>query len=165
MLLRALQRLERLLNGGAMILLTIMMVLGFVDVAGRYLFDSPVLGTREISAGYLMVGVVWLSIAHTERISGHIGVDIAVRRASEKTRGWRDVLGRLISIVPLALIAMLTYQEMVDSLGDKTRGAIELYVAPSWALVFLGAAVLVVTLCSRIAIDIARLLKDGKLWS
>lgn len=162
---RLLQRLENLLNAGAMILLATMMLLGTADVLGRYLFDQPILGTREISAGYLMVGIVWLSVAHTERLNGHIGVDLVVRNTSERLRGWLAVLGRLLAIIPIALISWKTYEAMILALGQKTRGSIELYVAPSWALVFLGTAMLVLTLSARIAVDVPRLLREGRPWS
>lgn len=58
-----------------MITLLFMMLLGTVDVTGRYLFNKPVLGTAEIF-GMLLPTIVLLGLAYTQVARAHVRVDV-----------------------------------------------------------------------------------------
>jgi TRAP-type C4-dicarboxylate transport system permease small subunit len=153
MFVSVLRRVEDFLHMVAMVILIVMMLLGTADVFGRYFFQHPILGVREITASYLMVGLVWLSVARTERLGGHIGVDIAMKNRSPTVQAWTATFGRLLAMVPVSLIAWQTYEAMMRSVGQTTLGSIELWVAPSWGAVFVGTTVLFLTLASRVVAD------------
>ena len=165
MLLQVWRRVEDALHVVAMTTLVILMLLGTADVFGRYFFQHPLLGTREISASYLMVGLVWLSVARTEREDGHIGVDIVMKGRRPRTQAWSAMVGRMLALIPMSLIAWQAYETMMSSMGQRTLGSIQLYVAPSWGAVFIGSAALAVTLASRIVVDAASLIRGGDQWS
>src|SRR5690625_4109329 len=64
----------------------IMMVLVGWNTVGRYLFDSPLRGTNETIAEYLMVAIVWLGVSHTERIGRHPAVSALADMVSRRNR-------------------------------------------------------------------------------
>jgi TRAP-type C4-dicarboxylate transport system permease small subunit len=73
--------LERL--SGQLILL--MMALTSIDAAGRYLFNTPLMWSFEVTE-MLMVAVVYLAMAYTDSQEGHINLDLLVNRMSPMGR-------------------------------------------------------------------------------
>ncbi len=142
----ALAWVESLASGIAGVLLIIMMLAIFADVAGRYFFNSPISGVRELASRYLMVGTVWLSLARTQRKGGHVAVDILVRRAPEWAQLVIAAVTKLAATIPMGVIVYVTYEQFIDTLGLRTLGAVQLPVAPAWAVVAIGSALLVLRL-------------------
>lgn len=68
---RGVDRICKIFSYGAVIALFGMMILGTVDVAGRYLFNMPVTGTLEIFE-ILMPVMVLLSMADTQSANEHL---------------------------------------------------------------------------------------------
>ena len=66
-----------------MSLLFIMMLLGTVDVSGRYLFNKPVLGTFEIFE-ILLPAIVLLGLGYTQGNKAHVRMEILVSRLSSR---------------------------------------------------------------------------------
>jgi TRAP-type C4-dicarboxylate transport system permease small subunit len=89
---------------GLMFLL--MMFLGASDVLGRYLFNSPIRGTMEISE-ILMGGIVLLSWAYTQRRKGHVTVDLFIAQYPPRLRA---VLNFLTLFLSLVLFVAITQQ-------------------------------------------------------
>ena len=68
----------KILSYAAAFVLFGIMLLTTFDVAGRYLFHAPILGVFEVTE-FMLVCVVFLSLAYTQSLKGHIEVDILVR--------------------------------------------------------------------------------------
>ncbi len=64
-------KISKVFSYGAVIALFGMMILGTVDVAGRYLFNIPITGTLEIFE-ILMPVLILLSMADTQSADGHL---------------------------------------------------------------------------------------------
>jgi len=102
----------------ALIAIVIMMLLTTVDVFLRYLFDSPLLGSFEMTE-LLMVSIAGLSLAWCTLKSGHIRVDIITNMFSKKTNRRIDVVNYILTggicafIVP-ALINRYIEGEKLD---------------------------------------------------
>ena len=62
-----------------------MMILTTVDVAGRYLFNAPVLGAFEITE-YLILILVFSFLADTQSQKIHVSVDLLFERFPESVR-------------------------------------------------------------------------------
>src|SRR4030066_331803 len=60
-------------------MLFVLMMLGAADVVGRYLFNSPIQGTMEVSE-LLLAGIVFFGWAYTQAARGHITVDLFFSR-------------------------------------------------------------------------------------
>jgi TRAP-type transport system small permease protein len=86
-------------------LFILLMLLGTADVVGRKFFDSPIIGTMEISQ-VLMGGVVLLGWSYTQRYRGHVFVDMFINKYPPRVRVIMDVIMLCLS---LALFAFITY--------------------------------------------------------
>lgn len=70
----------------------------FVTSLSRYLFNAPFEYTFEIS-GYMMLTIVFLSLAYTVMIGRHIGITFVVNRLPEKIRKLVDLLMTILSLL------------------------------------------------------------------
>lgn len=71
------------LRNVCMSLLFVMMMLGTVDVSGRYLFNKPILGTFEIFE-ILLPAIVLLGLGYTQENKAHVRMEILVSRLSSR---------------------------------------------------------------------------------
>jgi TRAP-type mannitol/chloroaromatic compound transport system permease small subunit len=99
--------------------LTFLMVLvTFVIVVMRYVFDTGLIWLQE-SLTWMHAMVFMLGAAYTLQQDEHVRVDIFYREMSDKQRAWVNLLGVLIFIFPVC--GFFVY-ESVD------------YVAASWSI-------------------------------
>ena len=113
-----------------------MMLLTSVDVVLRYIFHSPLTGTFEVSE-FLMVTIVFFSMAYTQHRKGHVAVDVLVSRLSQRKKAFVDLFNHGITIAILLLIAWkssLTALELYDTM--ETAGTVPI---PSFPFVFIVA--------------------------
>ena len=102
----------------SLVAIVIMMMLTTADVILRYIFDSPILGSMEMTE-LLMVSIAGLSLAWCTLKSGHIRVDIITNMFSKKTNRTIDVVNYILTggicafIVP-ALINRYIEGEKLD---------------------------------------------------
>jgi TRAP-type C4-dicarboxylate transport system permease small subunit len=68
-----------------MSLLFFMMLLGTVDVSGRYLFNHPILGTFEVFE-ILLPAIVLLGLGYTQGNKAHVRMEILVSRLSSRAQ-------------------------------------------------------------------------------
>ena len=80
----------------SLVTLVVMMLITTADVILRYLFDSPILGSFEMTE-LLMVSMAGLSLAWCTLKSGHIRVDIITSMFSKKTNRAIDILNYIIT--------------------------------------------------------------------
>ena len=107
------------LIGKASAWLTLFMVLvTFVVVVMRYVFDAGYIWLQE-SVVWMHAFVFMVGAAYTLQQEEHVRVDIFYRQMSPKRRGWVDLIGVIVFLLPLCAF-----------LGWK---AID-YVAASWTL-------------------------------
>jgi TRAP-type C4-dicarboxylate transport system permease small subunit len=133
------------------ILLIAMMLLVTVDVLGRFLFGKPVQGTTEITE-FMMVALLYFSLAHTQALKGHINVDIFL---SYFTRRARLVFDLIISLLGFGLFALIGWQGILAAVKawtfwETTFGVIPFPLFPAKVLVPFGSFLL----CLRYLLDI-----------
>lgn len=135
----------------------LLMILVVADIFGRYLFNSPVPMTYEVGS-FMMVFIVFLGLAYTQRMGAHIRVEFLTLRLSQRLRVRLDLVA---SILGLLLYATITYQGYYWSLtsyqvGDYVAGLINIPRWPSQFMVPLGAAIL----CLQFIADIIQRVMD-----
>lgn len=121
----------------------VLMVLVIADIFGRYLFNSPVPMTYEVGS-FLMVFVVFLGLAYTQKMGAHIRVEFFTLRLSPRVRAILDVVA---SILGLLLYLTIMYQGFIWAwtswqVGDYVAGLVNIPRWPSQFAVPLGAALL-----------------------
>ncbi|MFH1647757.1 MAG: TRAP transporter small permease [Chloroflexota bacterium] len=97
------------LHGAGVGVLAAMMVLTASDVALRYVFNRPIVGSYDLTE-YMMAIVVSFGLAYCAFFRGHVSVDIVVshlpRRAQAVIDGTTGLLG-------IFLFALITWQSWV----------------------------------------------------
>ncbi len=98
-------RLDRLstASGQAAAWLTLFMVIvTFVVVVMRYVFDAGLIWVQE-SVVWMHAMVFMLGAAYTLRAEEHVRVDIFYQAMGERRRAWVDLIGVLIFLMPVCL--------------------------------------------------------------
>jgi len=90
----------------AMGLLSILCVLDVSDVLGRYLLNKPIRGSYEGSE-VLLVGVIFLGVAYTLSVNGHVTVSILVSHLRPRLQA---ILGFLTSGIGLVISSLIVWQ-------------------------------------------------------
>jgi TRAP-type C4-dicarboxylate transport system permease small subunit len=96
--------------------LVVMMLLTTADVILRYLFDSPILGSFELTE-ILMVSMAGLSLAWCTLKSGHIRVDIIIGMFSKKTNRTIDIVNYIITAALCGFIVPALINRYIE--GEK----------------------------------------------
>lgn len=90
-------------TGRAASWLTLFMVLvTFVVVVMRYVFDAGLIWVQE-SVTWMHATVFMLGAAYTLRAEEHVRVDVFYRNMSARRRAWVDLTGVVIFLLPLCL--------------------------------------------------------------
>ena len=119
------------------ICLIFMMLHIALDVALKYVFNSPIEGTLEIVSYYYMVGVVFLPLAMTELRHEHINVDLFVQMLPHRISSFFYAFGCLVSLVFFSVLAYQTYQDAwhAYSVTEVMMGSIYVTIWPArWIL-------------------------------
>lgn len=145
---RALAGLEGLLGILGGICLATLMVAVVSDAGGRYFFNHPVSGVYEISELYLMVAIVFLGLAQTQRRKGHVRVELLLERLPPPVSRGLDTMYLVATACAFACIAYVSARTGLDNLSNNrwTTGVVAIPTGPSWLIVTLGSAVLVLRL-------------------
>ena len=127
------------------VLILVMMVHVTADVFGRLAFSAPINGTLEIVAGYYMVAVVFLPLAHVSRGEGHIFIELFTRKLPYRTRSWMDAGA---SVLTFGYVALMAWQCGIEAIiqtegGELWETADDLIVIwPSRWLIPIGCALM-----------------------
>ena len=134
-----------------------MMLLTTVDVACRYLFNSPILGSLEIIE-FMVVLVVFFFLGITEREGAHVRVDLVLSTLSSNPRRGLKVFTLLLSLAIMALITWMTGVQAMETAEVGEYSSI-LHIPKSpfvWA-VGLGC----LAMCLELVRQIVRVLRGG----
>lgn len=98
-----------------------MMALTCADVTMR-LFRRPITGTYEVVT-FLGALAVAFALAHTSVEKGHVAVDLLVRLLPKRIQG---VVAVIITLLSLALFALITWQTVRYGLSSQRAGEVSL---------------------------------------
>jgi len=115
--LGALTRLSGLVTG---LLIFGIMAAVMASVILRYIFNNPVAGIDEIVA-YVFSVCVFLGLAYTLRIEGHINVDLLLTHRSLKTQVKLRIIGYIIGLLVSGAMVYLGYLQVIDTYKTGLR--------------------------------------------
>jgi TRAP-type C4-dicarboxylate transport system permease small subunit len=129
----------------------VMMMLTVVDVTLRYLFDSPILGSMELTE-YIMVCVGTLGLAWCALQGAHIKVDLIVSRLPTKAQNVLDSINYILVIGVSGLIVAQTFLRagivrrlgMASAMLDIPQYPFLLVVSFSYLLLLAAAIMLLI---------------------
>jgi len=87
-------------------ILAIMMFLTAADVALRYCFNRPIMGSYELT-GFMMALLISFSLAYCGVKKGHVVVDLAISRFPQRTQA---IIGSITCLFSLVLLSLITWQ-------------------------------------------------------
>lgn len=104
-----------------------MMIIVFVDVVMRYLFNSPLGFSYDLISLYLMVGVFFFALSDTLRHDEHVRVDILYLRMS---RGMRRLCDRISYGLSAVLFATVLWTGLLRAVASTARGEVMATLIP-----------------------------------
>ena len=111
-------------TGKAAAWLTLLMVIvTFIVVIMRYVFDAGLIWVQE-SVVWMHAVVFMLGAAYTLQAEEHVRVDIFYRTMSARGRAWVDIAGVVVFLIPLcAFLAWASFDFVTQSwrLGESSR--------------------------------------------
>jgi TRAP-type C4-dicarboxylate transport system permease small subunit len=98
-----------------------LMVLTFLDVAGRNLFNRPVNGTSEVTE-LALAAIIFLMLPRVAIAGQHIVIDLIDSLVPKAVIGWLDAFAALLGVVMFGLISWQVFVMAGKALGyeDKT---------------------------------------------
>jgi len=158
------RHIEDWLNLTSVFIIMFLMFFATTEIVGRYLFNSPVPGHVEI-VELIMAGVVFFGIAYTERVGGHVRMELFVTRVL-KGRGYHiaEAITAALSLFVYILILIYTFKASVFAfqMGDNTA---YLYW-PTWPSKFavpLGSFFLCIRFLIEIIQHLAQAVSGGEM--
>ena len=137
---------ESALNLIAALVILAVMFIGVFQVFGRKLINLPVPGYVDVIE-FVMTVFAFLSIAYTQRLGGHVRMEIIIKRFRGRALWIVEFLGTLTVIGIVAILAWFGYEHFLRAwnIGDSTID-IEIPLWPSKLLVPVAFAILLVRL-------------------
>lgn len=119
-----------------------------IDVAGKWLFDTPLPVTIEMTAHYYMVAVVFFPLAAVELKNGHISVEIISQYLSTRARHILIAVVSLLGVVYFSIVTARTWHDAVNKfeIGEYLYGTVPLEIWQTRFFVPLGCGLLTLVL-------------------
>jgi TRAP-type transport system small permease protein len=131
------ERLNRYLFFAGSFLIFFLASLTIIDVTGRYFFNSPLLGSLEMSE-LTMSTIVFLCFGYSFSLGAHIHVDLVIGKLPSRIA---SIIGRISSLMVLFFLVILAWQATRIALeqSQKITDILEIPVYPFAMLVPFGA--------------------------
>ncbi|QPM90343.1 TRAP transporter small permease [Pseudooceanicola algae] len=129
------------------LLLLAMMGLTVVDVLGRYIFNSPVIGATELTE-ILLVSVIFIGLPAVCLDDDHVTVDLVTSQMPGWIQPWRRALLALVSSGIFGVVAwrLWVYGNQIGGYNGVTN-SLRIPVAPfAWLCAACAAVAVLVTL-------------------
>lgn len=146
-IVQRLARAQMVLTG---VFLVLMMLHVTADVAMKYFFNAPIIGTLETVSYYYMVSVVFLPLAMIELRQEHVVVDLIFGKFPKRLQIAVYLFGAALALI---YFGMMTYQTLIDAIKatsdrETVMANFLFYVWPSrWGLpIGLGSLMLAIAL-------------------
>ena len=132
----------RILNSVAALFLAAMMILTGIDVFLRYIFNSPIPGSFELTE-FMMPVVITFGFAYCALEKGHVQVELITARLPVRTQA---VMNSIASLIFFGLFLLITWQAWIRAKGmfdsGQTSITLTIHVFPFVLAVALGSAAL-----------------------
>ena len=144
----------------ASIILFFMMLLTVADVFLRKVFSRPIMGSVEVTE-FMMVGLVFFSLAQTEVLNRHVKVDLLMSRLGEKTQGLIDMITQFVCFL---LFGAITWSTLIYSAKMRASGEVSqdlwIPIYPFVYMVVMGCALLSTILLVKFLMALIKMVKS-----
>ncbi|MEX2519532.1 MAG: TRAP transporter small permease subunit, partial [Paracoccaceae bacterium] len=131
--------------------LALIMVIVAVDVAMRYLFNSPLGWSYGLIGLYLVVAVFFLALSDTMRAHGHIALDVAQPHLPRIVRHLGLLIGYGLSTLFIGFVGWLGLEQAITAWigNDRVAATVPWPTWPAYGLVAAGSAALALRMLWR----------------
>ena len=141
---------------GASIVILMMLVVAY-SVVNRYILNTPVTWTDELS-GYLVVALVMLGAADALRRGDHISVDLITSRLTKRGKRLVEIWGYIVVLIFSSVLLMSSKQTIDYSLNFEivSEGYLEV---PMWipqSFLILGGSLVFLVALVKLIIAVKR---------
>jgi TRAP-type C4-dicarboxylate transport system permease small subunit len=111
--LRLIHGLMAVMNAAGTAWIGVITVIITADILGRTLFNAPIIGVPEI-VKVSVVAIVWLQMAHTLKIGGHIRSDVVLDRLSPRGKAFVNLLAAALGIFVFGFLVYSAWPQMIE---------------------------------------------------
>jgi len=132
--------------------IALMMLNVVLDVAGRYLFATPVPGTITVVSYYYMIIAAFVPLAFAEQKNAHISVEVVTERLPGWLQRHLNTFSLLLSTVVFLLLAVRTWGEAVskqDIGASVVQGVNSIVIWPTYYVLPVGFALMALVLVHK----------------
>lgn len=108
-------------QGVAWVTLILVLVV-FVDVVMRYLFNTSFVSTQELE-WHLFAVIFLMGAGYTLLNDGHVRVDIIYQRLTPKGRAWINLVGVVFFLIPGCVLVIVTSWQFVHTAWSVMEGS------------------------------------------
>ena len=157
-LLKILQNLSTYLAYIGAFSLFSMMCLTITDVAGRYIFNKPVLGAFELTE-FMVLVLIFSYLGYAQAKKSHVSVDLFMMFFPKRLKVYIEIFNHVACLAIMILIAWMGFEKALEMM--ETGESSPNLALPSYPFVFflvLGCAIM----CVEFIRDIILILKTKK---
>ena len=122
---------EKLAEFAGWIVVVMMLTISY-DVAMRYIFNAPTTWSFEVNR-YMLIMVMFIGGAWTLPAGGHVSVDIAVERVSERKRRILDLITSIMAAVYVLIFFVESVAFTWDAIAHNVKST-EYLAWPLWPI-------------------------------
>jgi TRAP-type C4-dicarboxylate transport system permease small subunit len=151
---------SKILDRVASVILFSMTLLTIADVFLRKVFSRSILGTVEVTE-FMMVILVFFSLAQAEVLNRHVKVDLVMSRLDQRTQGLIDMITQLVCFL---LFGGITWSTLVYAARMKVSGEVSqdlwIPIYPFVYIVAVGCALLSLILLVKFFMALMKVVKS-----
>lgn len=156
MIIRIIEFLSRIFGYMATCVLGLMMLLTVADVGGRYFFNSPILGTTEISESMMAIiafpALAWCAVARR-----HVKVDLVVSHLPQRTQ---LIIDSITLLLALGTYVIISWQSFLVAREVATESSLLRYpIYPFYWVLTAGFAVFCLAIATLVFDSIREVVK------
>ena len=140
--IRAMHGVMALMNALGTAWIGVITVIVCADILGRLLFNYPLIGVPEI-VKVSVVAIVWLQMAHTLRIGGHIRSDVILDRLPPRGKALVNVIAAVLGAFVFGFLVYGGWPNMIEGwrIGEfEGELPVRVPTYPVRTIMILGAA-------------------------
>ena len=141
-----------------MLAVFVMTIIVTGDVILRYVFNAPSMWVSEISS-YLLIVVVILGLAYTQKERGHIRVDIVLSRLSNAVRCRVELVLLVMGLFLTVILTYITGGDFIQTVefGTTSDSVMAFPLAPWRACIVIGFVVLALVFIQQIYTQVMKI--------
>ena len=130
--------------------IALMMLHVSADVAGRFVFGTPIPGTITVVSHYYMIIAAFVPLAFGAQKNAHISVEVVTERLPDVIKRHLEGWTLLLSALVFALVAVRTWEVALSNYAisaSVVQGNTSIAVWPSYFVLPISLALMTTVLC------------------